>query len=173
VRNVRSCCNYLTCNTTPCTHTSTDHQNTGPVQHNPNVPACELPDQIQLKHSRNLKTLPLIGLPRAISTETRQALPIMISRPTSQTPSTSAEPDNSLLLLRQESGCSRNPTEYQNPSHCLANRRQHSSKILISLVRCRSRGSHTHHTISLVFRTFVFSMHHVYYLVSIRLTLYR
>jgi hypothetical protein len=34
-----------------------------------NVPTSKLPDQIQLKHVRNLKPGPLIGLSKAISTD--------------------------------------------------------------------------------------------------------
>jgi hypothetical protein len=73
----------------------------------------------------------------------------MISRPTSQTPTTSAEPDDRLFLLPTRGGCSREPNRVPlkgNPFPALTNRCQYASRILISSLRCRSRGSHAHHT---------------------------
>lgn len=73
----------------------------------------------------------------------------MISRPTSQTPTTSSEPHHGLFLLPTRHGCSRQPDRVplkEIPSPVLTNRCQYASRILISSSRCRSRGSHAHHT---------------------------
>jgi hypothetical protein len=124
-----------TCN--PTAHTSTDHQNTAWSNTTQMCqPSRQLPDQIQLKHSRNLITVALPSPHWLVRSNFHCLPPSQINNdfPSNfQTPTRPNKlrlvlpnPTKAFFCLQQKGGCSRNPTEYHRTFPFLANRRQYS-----------------------------------------------